>query len=84
MSPAMRIASLSSLIRPSLPGTHGTLALRATALALFLSPSFRIASGEKAKALRTMTLPIGQGIAGTVIASACRQVAPAHATSALS
>ncbi len=27
---------------------------------------FRIASGEKAKALRTMTLPIGQGIAGWV------------------
>jgi hypothetical protein len=27
---------------------------------------FRIASGEKAKALRTMTLPIGQGIAGHV------------------
>lgn len=27
---------------------------------------FRIASGEKAKALKTMTLPIGQGIAGWV------------------
>src|SRR4051812_9168643 len=27
---------------------------------------FRIASGEKAKALRTMTLPMGQGIAGWV------------------
>ena len=27
---------------------------------------FRVASGEKAKALRTMTLPIGQGIAGWV------------------
>lgn len=30
---------------------------------------FRIASGEKAKALRTMTLPIGQGIAGHVAQS---------------
>src|SRR5688500_7193186 len=27
---------------------------------------FRVASGEKAKALKTMTLPIGQGIAGWV------------------
>lgn len=27
---------------------------------------FKVASGEKAKALRTMTLPIGQGIGGTV------------------
>ena len=27
---------------------------------------FRVASGEKAKALRTMTLPIGKGIGGTV------------------
>ncbi len=30
---------------------------------------FRIASGEKAKALKTMTLPIGQGIAGHVAQS---------------
>jgi HD-GYP domain-containing protein (c-di-GMP phosphodiesterase class II) len=30
---------------------------------------FRIASGEKAKALKTMTLPIGQGIAGAVAQS---------------
>jgi hypothetical protein len=30
---------------------------------------FRVASGEKAKALKTMTLPIGQGIAGTVASS---------------
>ncbi len=30
---------------------------------------FKVASGEKAKALRTMTLPIGKGIGGTVAAT---------------
>jgi HD-GYP domain-containing protein (c-di-GMP phosphodiesterase class II) len=30
---------------------------------------FRVASGAKAKALKTMTIPMGQGIAGTVAAS---------------
>jgi response regulator RpfG family c-di-GMP phosphodiesterase len=30
---------------------------------------FRVASGDKAKALRTMTLPIGKGIGGTVAAT---------------
>jgi HD-GYP domain-containing protein (c-di-GMP phosphodiesterase class II) len=37
---------------------------------------FRVASGEKAKALKTMTLPIGQGIAGSVAQSRKSEIVP--------
>jgi len=37
---------------------------------------FRVASGEKAKALKTMTLPIGQGIAGAVAVNRKPEIVP--------
>ena len=45
MSLAIRTASCSLAIRPSLPGTVGTPASRASARAEFLSPTRCIASG---------------------------------------
>ncbi len=46
ISCAIRTASASSSISPSLPGTTGTSASRASLRAAFLSPSSAIASGE--------------------------------------
>ena len=51
ISCATRTASASSSIRPSLPGTTGTLALRAILRAAFLSPSGSMASRRRADEL---------------------------------